>query len=289
MKTYSAALSPLRSAEFIIRSRCYLMTHAAERELVRENAQLRGTRKGQRCFVLGNGPSLASEDLSVLMDEAVFTVNNLKPGDLKGLPCAQYHVVADRRFFSVDPSVEEDVEMFNTLREIFASPTSPICFVPTHVADSVRKHGFDACGNVRYICEPYYFTEFYTMCGDISGVIPRFSSVVQRAIIIAVYLGFSRIYLLGCDATNIIANINSALKKTVQENYAYPVTADLDRWLERQFAKRNMERCAEAYLEVLICYRFLYGYCKSLGVELVNCSSQSVIDHIPRKPLVRVI
>lgn len=289
MRIYNSALSPLRNAEFDIRSRLYLGRHAEERELVRGNIQLLNTHRGQRCFILGNGPSLANEDLSLLDGEVVFTVNNLKSGDLEGLPQPQYHVVADRRFFSVDPEVEQDVAMFNTLHEIFSGPMSPTCFVPTHVADSVRRRGFDVAGNIKYICEPYYFTDFYRVCGDIARAIPRFSSVVQRAIIIAVYLGFRRIYLLGCDATNIIANINSALKQSVQENYAFAVSRDLDQWLENQFAKRNMERCAEAYLEVLICYRYLYRYCSEIGVEMVNCSSQTVIDDIPRKSLSEVL
>jgi hypothetical protein len=263
--------------------------HGGERDLIRVNSGLRNTHRAERCFILGNGPSLNMDDLSVLENETLFTVNNLQAADLPGRLLPRYHVVADRRFFSVDPQLTEDLAMFTTLQTIFTSASAPRCFVPSSVAGFIQSHQFDAGSNVSYICEPFYFTDFYTTTNDLTTVIPRFSSVVQRAILIATYLGFLEIYLLGCDATNIVANINSALRKSVKDEYAYEVPPELNSWLERQFAKRTMERCAEAYLEVLIGYRFLYDYCRAVGVKLVNCSSQTVIQSIPRKPLRNVL
>ena len=39
------------------------------------NKEFENKYAGKRCFILGNGPSLKDEDLSVLKDEYVFTVN----------------------------------------------------------------------------------------------------------------------------------------------------------------------------------------------------------------------
>ena len=38
------------------------------------NSELRNIYKGQRCFVLGNGPSLNSQKIELLKDEIVFMV-----------------------------------------------------------------------------------------------------------------------------------------------------------------------------------------------------------------------
>ncbi|MGO7205050.1 hypothetical protein ACCT30_28245, partial [Rhizobium ruizarguesonis] len=41
-----------------------------------ENTQLAGLHAGQRCFILGNGPSVKGLDLSRLQGETVITVSN---------------------------------------------------------------------------------------------------------------------------------------------------------------------------------------------------------------------
>ena len=43
--------------------------------------------------------------------------------------------------------------------------------------------------------------------------IPSFTTVVQYCIIVAIYMGFNEIYLLGCDSTGIVATINCALNQ----------------------------------------------------------------------------
>ena len=43
--------------------------------LLKQNMDFKGSLKGKRCFVLGNGPSLNKHDLSVLKHEFVITCN----------------------------------------------------------------------------------------------------------------------------------------------------------------------------------------------------------------------
>ena len=38
---------------------------------VKENEKIRNIYKGKRCFIIGNGPSLASQDLNKLTDESI--------------------------------------------------------------------------------------------------------------------------------------------------------------------------------------------------------------------------
>ena len=44
------------------------------RNLLQNNKKLKNKHKGQRCFVLCNGPSVAGQDLSPLKNEVVITV-----------------------------------------------------------------------------------------------------------------------------------------------------------------------------------------------------------------------
>jgi hypothetical protein len=287
MRTYEASRSVIRRLEWNLKSAAYLGRHPDEAGLIRPNGSLRRTHRG-RCFIVGNGPSITDDDLSLLRDEAVITVNNFRAPELATGTGARYHVVSDRRFLSLDVDSEEDAAVLAALREIFATDGLQ-CFVPSSEVGFISRARLDVGGNVSYFCNPHYFTDFYVMTNDFTRCIPRFSSVVHHAILLATFLGFDKIYLLGCDATNIVANINTALGQPVGGDYGYEVSADLDGWFTRQLAKRTMERCAESYLEVLVGYRWLERYCRDSGTSLVNCSSRTVIDSIPRLPLERVL
>ena len=62
------------------------------RALVGSNAEFKDIHKGQRCFIVGNGPSLNDEDLSLLENEYVFTVNKIKDGNVKEYQYAYVYI-----------------------------------------------------------------------------------------------------------------------------------------------------------------------------------------------------
>lgn len=293
MKSHSPILQPVRIAVWRARARRYLASHPTERDAIRSNRVLRDQHYGKRCFILGNGPSLLDDNLSALDGEILFTVNNLDAMEI-GAPMPRYHVISDRRFFSMDVNSPTDRAMVERLVRITSkrrgdSQQPPTTFVPSSEIGRMESFASGRTYDMRYFCNPYYFSDFYEVSTDISQVIPRFSSVIQHAVIIAMHLGFKEIYLLGCDTTNIVANIQTALEQSVSDSYAYAVTHDIDQWFREQYLKRDMERCAESFLEVLVAFRFLSAYCRRRGVDLVNCSSRTVVESIVRSPLVDVL
>ncbi|MEU6229242.1 hypothetical protein [Streptomyces sp. NPDC047042] len=293
MKTYSNVLQPVRSAMWHTRAARYLAQNSSERQAIAPNEELRGRHRGERCFILGNGPSLLSEDLSLVAGERVFTVNNLLASEV-GAPSPHYHVISDRRFFSMDSERPSDRAMTDRLVSITcggaeAGAQLPTTFAPSSEMGRLESFAAGRAHDVRYFCNPYYFSDYYHVSADLTRVIPRFSSVIQHAIVIAVYLGFKEIYLLGCDTTNIVANVQTALEESVATSYAYEVSTEVDRWLRDQYLKRDMERCAESFLEVLVAFRFVADFCDHRGVKLVNCSSRTVIDSITRSNLRDVV
>src|SRR5262245_13879795 len=55
----------------------------------------RNLHKGERCFLIGNGPSLAKLDLQKLGGELAFTVNRGYLAARFGLPKTPYYVITD--------------------------------------------------------------------------------------------------------------------------------------------------------------------------------------------------
>jgi hypothetical protein len=155
------------------------LADARGRRSRRRLRELRDRHRGQRCFIIGNGPSLKGMDLSPLGAEVTFTLNR---GYLLferiGGP-ATYHVV-------VNPLVAEQWSV-----EIQRLPC-------TKFMTWGRRRDFQSPTDVIYIGGP-----------DLGGP-PRFSTnpakdlwvgttVTYVAMQLAYYLGFSRVILIGVD------------------------------------------------------------------------------------------
>jgi hypothetical protein len=135
--------------------------------------------RGERCFIIGNGPSLKEMDLSPLAGEATFTLNRgYLLFDRMGGP-ATYHVV-------VNPLVAEQ-----WAEEIVRLPC-------TKFMTWGRRRNFGPSRDVIYVGGP-----------DLAGP-PRFSTdpardlwvgatVTYVAMQLAYFLGFSRAILIGVD------------------------------------------------------------------------------------------
>jgi hypothetical protein len=163
------------------------------RHLLKNNKKLKNKHKGQRCFVLCNGPSVAGQDLSPLKNEVVITVSNGYKHKHYNEIKPKYHVVPHITFGRL---TEQDVESW--FDEMDSQLLSEILFL------SIQQHKlFKTGGGRRKINVHYYFDR-----GDFSEkedlpaldrCIPGAQSAPILAIMFAMYMGFEKIYLLGTD------------------------------------------------------------------------------------------
>lgn len=261
----------------------------------KEVSAIRGNRKfchlhnGERCFILGNGPSLKTQDLSVLENEYVFTVNQIaRHQDFEKLK-TNYHFWVDPNFFSIDPDKSEDWELLEIMKGVNTKDNIPICFFPIEQRDFVKKHQLDKTLQVQYFKSMGFMSDACNFEYRYDKYIPNCGTVVQAAIIMAIYMGFSEIYLLGCDTTSLVVTINSALKKNDDSDYAYSISDNEKKRMEALLSKQNLESYTQSYLYCLKCYRFLYSYANKRGIKLINCSSSTVIDSIPRMNIADIV
>ncbi|MFC2071638.1 6-hydroxymethylpterin diphosphokinase MptE-like protein [Chloroflexota bacterium] len=149
-----------------------------------------GIHKGQRCFIIGTGPSLNQTNLSLLKDELIFGVNTLYTGlDKFGITCA-YYAVSDgiiwrnhyKEILGIDTALFlggeagkeylSDLKLFRKFQK-----TKPLV---------VRQLG--------YIEDSSCFSR------DISkGHYEHTTVIIDMCLQVAYYLGFKEVYLLGCD------------------------------------------------------------------------------------------
>lgn len=140
--------------------------------------------KGERCFIIGTGPSLNKTNLSLIKDEIIFGVNLLYRGyDTLGIK-STYYCLADHRIMHLYKDIAKLHE------DVFLS-----CSAWSEFMLNMGK--YKPFGN------PHLIEKIGTGCSfsyDMSegcywGGTVIFDPVLQ----LAYYMGFDEVYLLGCD------------------------------------------------------------------------------------------
>ncbi|MGE0632489.1 MAG: 6-hydroxymethylpterin diphosphokinase MptE-like protein [Pseudobdellovibrionaceae bacterium] len=151
--------------------------------------QFKNRHKGERCFIIGNGPSLNKMDLSLLENEFTFAVNGFfyKSDEIGLVP--SYYVVEDSHV------MKDNAERINNYRPKIHR------FFPTEYKDLVKDNKDTSFFRMN--------RGFYEGRSPNYGI-PRFStdcaeriycgqSVTIINLQIAHYMGFSEVYLIGMD------------------------------------------------------------------------------------------
>lgn len=250
------------------------------------NHELENIHKGKRCFVIGNAPSLNTQDLSVLKDEIVLTVNQISRNKQFKSLNTNYHFWADPGFFK-ENSKEGDKELLEVMMSVNTDGNRPVCFFPLEAKEFVSKKKLDQILNVRYFVPGHILFDQYKKI-DFSGMIPGMNTVVQYAIMLGIYMGCTEIYLLGCDCTGILSYIET---KTDSGNfeYAYDISQAEAERMKAMLGGVSCEQTFYGWAKIFEGYRLLGEYCKQKGVQLINVTNGGILDCLPRKKFENVV
>lgn len=153
---------------------------------------LKDKHKGQRCFFIGNGPSLKSEDLERIKNEYSFGVNGI------------YNIFGKTNW---RPTyyITIDTVAYPAIHEIVGSLDAKIRFVPYQnavlagkVYDEVTYFNQEL-GDTHVENNQIVENKPLTFSQDIEKGLCCRHTVLYTAFQLAVYMGFSEIYLLGVD------------------------------------------------------------------------------------------
>ena len=145
--------------------------------------QFRNIHKGERCFIIGTGPSLTTEDLELLKDEYCFGSNRIFEIYPRTTWRPTYYINQDY------PLLKKYVTEINEL-------TPKAVFLPIDVQPS---YGHNPLANFFVL----RYKSFYPGDADFSEKLHHYMgqgfTVTYGAIQLARYMGFSEVYLLGID------------------------------------------------------------------------------------------
>ncbi|QKK16547.1 hypothetical protein [Rhizobium indicum] len=239
-----------------------------------ENRQLAGQHEGGRCFILGNGPSVKGLDLSRLHGEAVITVSNGYLHSDFGKFQSRYHCVPQITYVTM--TSEDVIDWFNEMHSHLGAAE---LFLSSTEAELVRKHNLFSGRTVRYLVLGESFDERTSEeIVDISQPVPRVESVPVMALMIAMYLGFKEIILLGVDHDRFLSSTYQyAFDLKVQKGKDFTVNADGTLTRSRHDEFQQLARLWRQY-------RAIANIAKANGIRVVNSTPGGALDEFERRP-----
>ena len=235
---------------------------SANRKRVKRNHCLKNKHLGERCFILGTGPSLKNTNIDLIKKEIIFGVNFLYKSDLINLIKPQYYCLYDEIFHTSHQS--NTIELINKLQETnFILRTKAARFVEENSLNSDRiffQH-----------CNQYQYGEHIKLDMTMSMTAPF--NVILGCLQSAIYMGFNEIFLLGCD-------YNSFASLKVE--HCYDNGKSPERVMSIGFELKY-------YSMVSFHHYAIEKYAREHGVKIVNLTPNSLLDAYERSSLEQIL
>lgn len=222
--------------------------------------ELKNTHKGERCFIIGNGPSLTADDLTLLKDEYTFAANRIyymfdKTPWRPTYYCAQDIVVVDDIISDLPKVARECKKMF----------LISACY--KQVDEELRNNS-----NVLFFVAKYVSAHKERLFSDdVEKYVSGGGSITYAAIQLAVYMGFSEIYLIGVDHNYAATSFkdNHVSTSDVAGSYFEGMPTNI------KMTKPNTDNATLSFMKAK-------EYCDSRGIKIVNATRGGKLEVFPR-------
>ncbi len=151
--------------------------HPWRRKSIRALRGLKNSHKGERCFIIGNGPSLRKMDLSRLKNEFTFGMN---------------------RIYMLFPEIGFQTDLFLAVNDLVIEQ----CAEDIHSLSMPKFIAWRSHKHLQYSTSTHFLHTSYTgpkFTRDITGRLWEGATVTYTALQVAYYLGFSTAILIGVD------------------------------------------------------------------------------------------
>ena len=189
---YAVGLQKKRVIEFLRKKRLRKVYSSLPNDSLKRLIRLKGSRSGERCFIVGNGPSLKDMDLSLLKNDCGIVFNGAF--ELRNLFKEEnrYHVVEDRLV------LEDHQDAINNL--------SGNVFLPSDLLHLITSSNPIITEFHRGYPESF---KTWPPFLNVNAELPIFywgGTVAYFGLQLAVWLGFKEIYFIGMDLSYSIPN-----------------------------------------------------------------------------------
>lgn len=218
--------------------------------------QFRDTHRGDRCFIIGNGPSLKAKDLDLLKNEYTFAANRIYEIFSETIWRPWTYVVVDKDF------MKEQYKM------ILKVP----CEYRFLRYDVIPNKDMPDNAQIFYADRKFSINKSETkdvyVSEDITKGISDGRTVTFISIQLAIYMGFEQIFLLGVDFSykNMVKDGRLEEKETVQT----------------YFNGKEYSNAIQDYNVTLYAYQKAKEYADSHGIKIYNATRGGKLEIFER-------
>lgn len=226
--------------------------------------------KGQRCFLIGNGPSLTTSDLELLQNEITFGCNRV----YKLFPSTTWRPTYFCMIDALIAKYSSDELAENVKCPLFTNINTRdlMKYRPEHLifARNLGENPYRVSGNF----EAYY--------------VPSGATVMTFMIELAMYMGFQEIYLIGVDCTSSLAAGGHCAKGYVNQEL---IQKDIERIRKRlNDPTLTAEQVAAYYFDQsTYSYKVLRDYADRHGIHIYNATRGGMLEVYERRNLDEVV
>ena len=228
--------------------------------------QFKDIYKGQRCFIIGNGPSIRNQKLDLLANEVTYASNLFVLHPLFSQMRLKYLCLSDPKFWDsgfLEPSIEKAINDFPDLF-VFAE-----CDV-LHHKQTWQK--FPSKRSFVYSLDkknPVYDGHF--QIDPTLGTCHGHTVIIDICIPLAFYMGCSDIYLVGCDCDYRLSDA-----PTHEAGYFYDIKAQKSRTGNIDYLRNDWARL------VFASYDTVNKYANRNNKRILNATAGGKLEVFPR-------
>lgn len=226
---------------------------------------------GQRCFIIGNGPSLKVEDLEKIKNEFSFAANMI------------YKIFPDTEWRPTYYFVEDSLAYKNGYKEIKKIKCPK--FVSS-IALEITKLPL-VNGGIKFFDYLYYwdlYPEFPPLTVDLTKEVWCAYNVGYQMLNAAIYMGFKEIYLLGMDFEYDFSKIKKVVKKDKNgiEQIKFYATPDVSNHFTKDYLKSDQEIFLTDTKYALNAFKLLENESNNLGLKIFNATRGGKLEVFER-------
>ena len=228
--------------------------------------------KGERCFLVGNGPSLSAEDLTTLHDYQIvsFGCNHIFRMYAQTPWRPNYYVASDPVLF---------------VHDVFLNTEAEYNFIPHYTDSMIQTDTRILCmlSSIKEKTLHYHPISYSTLDAerafspDVSKAIYISGTVMYNMIQIAVYMGFTRIYLIGVDGTS--STVKDPNKYLSKKRHFYKENEDVIKYFSQLYAVASLEKHTAF---VSLAYKKADEYTRERGIRIFNATSGGMVEAFER-------
>lgn len=283
-KKYQEEVTEMLKSRGVVEYYCVndILIAAIREETLKKNAGLKDIGKGKRCFIMGMGPTISQQDLKLLKNEVVFSCSWCCLLDDYNEILPEYYVSPA---IMNDPT-NGDAERFVYGKEAyqFRDETIKSKIIVLDYKDKAFVEGLGVFKDkdVYYIDQLGKWDGKYDYC-ELTRRGPDIQTASIMMLKVAIFMGFSEIYLLGTEHDIIKRVYNHSYDINKLKELGYVKLHDMSvfhgGFVEKKWPNRELLRVSYVTYEE---YYQLHLNAADKGISIYNATAGGELDEFER-------